>query len=317
MNDILSARGLADRALMKRLLAAWDRIFNQIEPDLIVGDLAPAASLAARGRIPLLLVGNGYTLPPAAMRRFPPLHRLADPQWNEEETLSAVNDVLREAGRPPLQYLPQLFAADARSVQTFALLDPYDLQRTEPLDGPIFERAAVARIGDGDNIFVYLSGGYPVARTLIPALAVFGGRVHIYAPGMPASGREMLAAARANIHAEPVELAAMLSTSRLAIHTGGSGVAAEALAAGVPQLILSWHIEQDLNGEALQRAGVGRVIRTYDPAVGISPSLIDDLLADRRMLARAEESGHLHRAILADSDPKARWESRCLELLRT
>ncbi len=76
--------GRADGAAVDRLLAAWDELFRQTRPALVIADFAPAAALAARGRVPLVLVGDGYTLPPHEMRRFPLLHRATPPVCNEE-----------------------------------------------------------------------------------------------------------------------------------------------------------------------------------------------------------------------------------------
>jgi UDP:flavonoid glycosyltransferase YjiC (YdhE family) len=315
LNDILSARGLADLGTLRHLLLSWDEILRRVRPDLVIADLAPAAALATRGRVPLLIVGNGYTLPPSGMKRFPPLHRIAEPRWNEDATLSAVNDALGGSDRPRLDHLPELFAGDARSVQTFALLDPYDMQRQEPLDGPLFDCAPIARAEDAENIFVYISGSYPVPKALEAALRPFANRVHICAPGSSDGEFRELSRAGATIHRDLVRLQKELSSSRLVIHTGGSGVAAEALSAGVPQLILSSHIEQDLTGEALQRVGLGRLIRAHE-VTSLSADLIAMLLADVAMSARAHESGHLHRSVLSRDDPALRCEQKILALLQ-
>jgi hypothetical protein len=60
MNDMLSAAGLADGDAVGRLLSVWDKIFGRIRSDLVVAGYAPLAALAARGRIPLMLAGNGF-----------------------------------------------------------------------------------------------------------------------------------------------------------------------------------------------------------------------------------------------------------------
>ena len=57
----------------------------------MIADFAPLAALAARGRIPLVHIGNGYTLPPHEMPRFPLLHRYSPPVWYEEQTLATIN----------------------------------------------------------------------------------------------------------------------------------------------------------------------------------------------------------------------------------
>src|SRR5262249_51401106 len=76
LGDRLGDSGLADPQALQQLLTAWQRIFDETKPDLVIADYAPAASLVARGRVPLALAGTGYSLPPAEMRTFPLLHRI-------------------------------------------------------------------------------------------------------------------------------------------------------------------------------------------------------------------------------------------------
>jgi hypothetical protein len=63
------------------------------------------------------------------------------------------------------------------------------------------------------------------------------------------------------IDQQPPPLTNVLRRSRLVVHNGGSGLASAALAAGVPQLVLSTHVEQNLAGEALERASVAGLVR--------------------------------------------------------
>jgi UDP:flavonoid glycosyltransferase YjiC (YdhE family) len=315
LNDILSAAGLADSAAVCRLLRAWDGIFKRTRPDLVVADFSPLAALAARGRIPLVLIGNGYTLPPHEMPRFPSLHRLSPPVWSEEKTLAAVNEAARRLRRTPLDRLPQIFSGDVCLVQTFPLLDPYDTQRTEPLQGPIFDRVPALRAAGASSIFVYMSTGYAPHPSVFEALRPFARRLRIHAPRLPAAQLDDLRRAGAQIDAEPVPLSDTLPATRLLAHNGGSGVAAEALVAGVPQLVLSAQVEQDRNGEALRRAGVARLVRTYEPGASVTCELINTMLNDDALATRAAELAKSHRSYLASKDALLSCERECLRLL--
>jgi UDP:flavonoid glycosyltransferase YjiC (YdhE family) len=315
LNDILSEAGLADAQVVHRVLSAWDKIFRRARPDLVIADFAPLAALAARGRIPLVLIGNGYTLPPQEMPRFPPLHRLSPPVWSEEKTLASVNAAARRRGRAPLERLPQIFSGDACLVQTFPLLDPYDTQRTQGLDGPIFDRVPAPRSAGASSIFVYMSGGYAPHPSMFEALRPFAPRLRIHAPRLPGAQVEDLRRAGAQIDAEPHALSDTLPATRLLVHNGGSGVASEALVAGVPQLVLSAQVEQDLNGEALQHAGVARLVRAYEPGASISSELIAEMLGDEVLATKAGELAKWHRDYLAARDALSTCEEKCLELL--
>lgn len=315
LNDILSGMGLADAAAVQQLLGAWDDIFKRTLPDLVIADFSPLAALAARRRLPLVHIGNGYTLPPHQMKRFPLLHRFSPPLWSEEKTLAAVNQAASAAGLSPLDHLPQLFSGDACLVQTFALFDPYDTQRSEFLDGPMFDRPPAAKDARADSIFVYLSSGYAQHPSLFAALCPFGARLRIHATGLPPGQVEELRRTGAQIDAGPVPLADILPATCLIVHNGGPGVAAEALVAGVPQLVLSAQIEQDFNGQALERAGVAKCVRVYEPDADISAELIGAMSSDDALVARAARQAERYRAELATKDAIGACERACLALL--
>lgn len=316
LGDSLASAGLADADALDDLLTQWSKIFQSVKPDFVVADYAPAAALVARGRVPLMLVGNGYTVPPADMTHFPLLHRTQEPVWDEIRLLTILNKVSRSHGLAPLERLPQLFSADDYLIETFPLLDPYDLQRMDPVDGPAFDTAPIAKRDNADAILVYLAPGYGIRRDLVRALIPVANKIRIYAPDLSFIQRSRLKLAGATLYRERLDLADALASAKLVVHFGGSGLAAHALAAGVPQLIFSTHIEQELNGLALQRAGVGTLVRSHDPDVKISSSIVSSTVNDRMLASRAAESGDIHRAMLRDLNPLAAFEAKSLRLLQ-
>jgi UDP:flavonoid glycosyltransferase YjiC (YdhE family) len=316
LNDVLSEAGLADGPAVQRLLAEWDGIFGTTRPGLIVADFSPLAALAARDRIPLILIGNGYTLPPHEMQRFPKLHRHSPPVWSEEQTLETVNTAVQSRGWKPLTRLPQLFEGDVNLVQTFPLLDPYDTQRPDNAGGPLLEYEPAPANADAHTVFVYLSGGYAPHPSVFEALMPLAQRVRIHAPAMAATHQQSLREAGARLDTKPPPLADVLPSTRLVIHSGGSGVAAEALACGAPQIVLSAQIEQDLNGEALQRAGVARLVRTHVPGAKIETALVRSAAEDQAMAGRAAALGRRHRKYLKSNDALSKCEATCLRWLR-
>lgn len=315
MCDGLAAMGLADGPALSALLAEWNCLFAKFKPDLVVVDFAPAASLAARGRIPLLLTGNGYTLPPSEMLHFPRLHQYSEPAWNESAVLDIVNKALRSFNGHQLHRMPQLFSSDARVIWTLPFLDPYAAQRSEPADGPIFEERPLAKAGNADEILVYLSRGYKIHPHIAGALAPFGDRVRIYAPELTGSQRDQLSQAGAHVHDHPLRMFQALTQSCLVIHQGGPGVAAEAIVAGVPQFVLAQHIEQELNGLALEKEGIGKMVRAYDPNTTVTSDDIGALMLNTASSTRAEQIGARHRDLLKTCDPLGKFERECLRLL--
>jgi len=317
LNDMLSAAGLADGEAVGRIVSAWDGIFGRFRPDLVVADYSPLAALAARGRIPLVQVGNGFTVPPAEMPRFSLLHRQAPPAFDEARTLETVNAAATRLGLVRLDRLPQLFSGDARVVQAFRLLDPYDTQRVSPVDGPFFEAPPKPRAADARQVFAYLSTSDGTQWPYVcEALAPIAKRLRVHAPLWPKAQLDRLTVSGARVDTSPQPIADILANSRLVVHLGGGALAAEALAAGVPQLILANHVEQNFYGEALEAAGVGRLVRTYLPETRLESDEIVSLMNDGAVAARAEALGCHVRGFAARHDALQRCEAVCIDLLQ-
>jgi UDP:flavonoid glycosyltransferase YjiC (YdhE family) len=316
MADWLGDAGLADAATLQKVLLGWTALFDEIKPELVIGDYAPGAGMAARGRIPLALNGNGYTLPPAEMASFPLLHLASPPVWSEKHLLETTNAALRDLGLQVLQRLPQIFAADAVWVQTFPLLDPYAECRNRPaqgglaLDGPMNPRGDGAR-----QILVYLSSWRGRHAAVLEALRPFAADVRVFAAGLSAAEREHYAAMGIRMEDKPFDLARDLAAARLAIHLGSAGMAAACLLAGVPQLACATDIEKELTGKALVKAGIGNFLRLYNPAVSLTADGVQALLADQAMAQRAQAIGAEHRSRYGDADPLGAFIETCLKLL--
>jgi UDP:flavonoid glycosyltransferase YjiC (YdhE family) len=315
LGDTLGDLGFADEEALRSLIGAWDRLFTRIAPDLVVCDYAPAAALAARGRIPLALTGSGFTLPPAEMEKFPLLHAMARPVWPEERLLETVNAALRAFDRQQLERLPQLFAGDLHWVRTFPLLDAYNLWRERPPQGPLIDRLPDARRADAREILVYISGHLGRHPQILHALRMVAERVRIFAPGVPGGELERLAGFGMRIERAPFRLPDELASARLVIHHGSAGISAEALIAGVPQLLLSIHIEHDLAGAALESAGVGKLIKLHDPAASRTADMIASVLNDGTMAEQAKKVGDFHRLMFEHADPLSEFDVGCRSLI--
>jgi UDP:flavonoid glycosyltransferase YjiC (YdhE family) len=315
LNDILVGAGLADSSVVHAMLAAWDRLYRTLNPALVVADFAPAASLAARHRLPLLLTGNGFTLPPHAMAAFPPLHQLSPQLYREDDSVAAINAALGKFGWHRLDRLPQLFEGDAHVVHTLPLLDPYAQLRGRPADGPLIDYVPRARTHDAWKVFVYVSNGVTVRDDLLRALRPVANRLRIVAPELADDARVELEHRGAHIFPSHVDLARLLPECRLVVHLGGNGLAAEAALAGVAQLVLSLHVEHDLTGAALERCGVGRRLAAYDPALDIAADTIRELIADDGLVHSAAEQGETLRENLVPGGAGDRFASEALRLL--
>ena len=180
----------------------------------------------------------------------------------------------------------------------------------------MFEELPIPRATDAERVFVYLSSDGTQSPSIHESLVTVAKRLRLHAPLWPKASLDQLAGAGACLDAAPQSLASILASSRLVIHHGGNGVAAEALAAGVPQLVLSRHIEQDLNGEAIERAGAGRLIKPHELATRLEPSLIQSMIDDDTMAARAAALGGRLRELTAQRDALLNCEAVCMGLLK-
>jgi UDP:flavonoid glycosyltransferase YjiC (YdhE family) len=291
MGDILAEIGLRIPEWLRQQITCWLALFATHRPDLVVADYAPGAVLAARGRIPSVAAGVGFTVPPAHLRELPPLHRRAAALHAEDRTLATVNSVVSEFGLSPLRSLVESLAGDAQCVCTLPALDPYAAWREEPVLGPLLGATIVRRSADAKDVFCYLREppGSDRQAEIAACLEALPSPVTAFLPGLDASTGERLRRGGVNVADRPVDLARQLARSRLVVHFGGHGTAAAALLAGVPQLILAFDIEKALIASALEGQGAARGFdyRRVDSATARTSILA--ALEDKQQLAKADE----------------------------
>ena len=73
---------------------------------------------------------------------------------------------------------------------------------------------------------------------------------------------------------------------------------------------------RNLNGEALERAGVGRLVKTYLPGTRLESDAIQSLIDDDAMAARADAIGSRLREFTARRDALINCEAVCMDLLK-
>jgi hypothetical protein len=315
LGDALGDAGFADAEFLRQQLQAWIHIVDQTAPALVIADFAPGASLAARGRIPLGLIGNGYTLPPGSMRSFPLLHHLAPPVRPEQQVLDVTNSVVRDLQLQPLAHLPELFSGDACCVHTIPLLDPYARWREHPLAGPVLERIPKPSTDDASEILIYLSSWIAPQWSFLDVLQPFAHRVRLFAAALPAAEREHFAAMGMRLESKPFDPAKDFAAARLVIHVGSEGTACLCVMAGVPQLVCAIDVEKELIGKALAEAGIGQFISIYDPAKRLTGEAVAALLANEPIATLARQMGERHRKAYPGTDPIAQFEADLVKLV--
>ena len=313
LGDTLADVGFGDPQVLRPRIEVWSGIIDQYKPTLVISDYSLGANLAVRGRVPLAVVGTGFTLPPPEMACFPPLHRYSPPVWHEGQILTSINSVANDMGLERLQWLPQLFEGDIKWVYTFPLLDPYAAWRSRPAQGPIME-ALEPRAADPTDILIYLSWSR-MRRQLFPALRPFARHIRVFAPALPQQELAVAVDLGMRVETQPFNFVRDLSRARHVIHLGSGGTATACLWAGVPQLACAIDIEKELNGRALARAGVGKLIPIYDPDIELTPEIVAEALSDDIVAERAEAVGEQLRAEYRSADPLGEFEAACLQMI--
>ncbi len=292
MGDALAYLGLDDKDAVAAMLLAWDRLIADVRPDAIVAEYAPMLQLAARGRVPVLAYGTGFTLPPAQLSAFPALFGNS-PVLAEEPLLANLNAALNKTGRMPLDALPQIFAADRSLVATFTELDPYRQWRRDPVKAPAILGPVPRSNGAGTEVFVYFNGRLKRPNAFWQALADTRLPVRVHDPQLTPNGIAALQAAGIEVARQPVPFATIVTRSRLLISHGGGGFVSSGLLAGLPQLIIPFDGEKRLNAAGvagtagcLQASFTGMEARQFTQL--LRATFDDQALADQAQAASPE-----------------------------
>jgi rhamnosyltransferase subunit B len=287
--DILADAGLSDSGVLEFLLRAWQGLFSDLAPDLLVAEFAPAALLAARGKIPRVALGTGFSLPPAHLPAFPPFTEGQRPVLEEAALLNVANHALARLGQALLPHLPAIMAAEAACPATFAALDPYGPHRKVP-PLPPFLPAKPTPAKHRDSLFVYLPAQSaqiaPILKALLTA-AARGHRIFGHLPGLPTAELNRLTAAGLHLNPTPLPLDAITEHARLILAQGGLGLTSTALAAGIPLLLLPTDREKRLTAEACERLGVARVCAPEVDPAPLLAEMLENHTAESNAKAKA------------------------------
>lgn len=263
--DILLGCGYDRAAHLAGLLGGWLALLRRWKPDLVVGDFAPTALLAARlMKTRRVAYGNGFAIPPRlaplpAFRVDAPIapERVAA---SDARALASVNEALARFGGAPLARLADQFETDEDFLTTFPELDAYGNRPSSGYWGPRFTADSGASVhwpaGSGKRVLVYVKRNLPQLDALIGALAAGPHRVAAFVPELDAGRVGALHGPRRIVSERPMRLAPLLAQCDLFVSHGGD-VCAGALLSGVAQLVFPSQYEQSLMGARVQQLGAG------------------------------------------------------------
>lgn len=258
--DLLASIGWRDAHALEGVLAGWIELLDVIDPDLVIYDHAPAAMAAARARgLPgIAVAASGFTLPPAVSPLPAFRHGNSGAESREGEVLRALNLALGNLGVPPVETLGALFDVEARALFSLPELDPYGPREDVEYLGPLHTaggREPGWPQGDGPRVFAYLKR-FDTLPALLDALAASGACALVHVSGLDDTDCARLSRGRLCVTTELFDIDRVLRDCALVISHGGS-LAASALLAGRPQLLLPLYVEQQLTAERVQALGAG------------------------------------------------------------
>lgn len=288
--DILADKGFADPEILWPVVEGWQRLLDVIRPAIIVGDHCPSLCLAAFDQVPLVLVGNGFTVPPTEFPTFPPLLADVPPGLPEERILASIAKVQRLRRRPAPETLPGLLAGAGNFAAAFPETDPYRAVRGAPADGPLKPPPAPAPVPPSRRFYAYLSTSYPGTGKMLASLAASRLEGDMYIQGATTGQIARLRKAGLSVHDRPPSLDEVVPRATVVLHHGGLGVATAAIAVGRPQLLVPRYLEQRLTAIALEEEGVARRLRhrrEHDTVADAVGRMMEDAGLAERALALA------------------------------
>ncbi|MCG8492580.1 MAG: hypothetical protein MI743_13250 [Sneathiellales bacterium] len=286
--DVLARQGFAYRNTVRSMMSAWDDILSLLEPDLIIADHSPGLNLAVRGTIPVINIGNGFTLPPSEMESFPQIITKGKSLVSEQRLLDMFNDLHRERGRPLMSKLPEIFDTEGQFVCTLPQLDPYKEQRRRLLCGPLEECLDQAPLPEKEHIFLYMANEAEDSEVALQAVKDTNCSATVYIRGASAERRKKFASDAVKMLDKPVSFSEMLPKATLVLHSGGGGTATSCLMTGRPQITFPRQSEANLSAKLLVKQGLGRPVPPSIKKEELT-EIISRTLGDRDLKDRCQQ----------------------------
>lgn len=323
MPEILEHYGFRHPASLAPLVDGWRTLFDLASPDLLIGDYAPAAMLAARdGRFARAVIGSGFFLPPED-HPMPPI----DPDGGadtarlaaaEARVTGAINAVLGARGIPPVSGVADAFAADERFLCTLPELDHYrrapDTRYWGVVGGPENGAEPQWPAGSGPRIYAYVRARGGIAQRVIDALSRMRCRSVVFAPDLGTRPSMMAPVPHVRVSRVPLPLQRIATHCDLAIVHGGHDTTAIFLLAGCPLLLVPLHREQLGLARRVEQIGAGVVAMPADGVRGLEEVLTRSMEDQRLRECAAAFSGRPSR--LCGAPVAEAVVDRCAELLR-
>lgn len=263
--DLIAANGFSSVADARSVIGGWDRLFDAVKPDLLVCEHAPGAAIAAFGRFPVALVGNGFVVPPTDGATFPPFEAGRGDANAQAPVLDVIRETLTALGRRAPNELCEPFRGVFRGVFAFPALDHYRAVRREAVLGPVEPMPPLTPLPSTKKLFAYSAADAAMIDPMTQALMALGSRASAYFRGTLGVRAAVLRSRGVTVHDRAPSLGAVLQDASVVFSHGGTGFAHAALAAGRPHVVYPRHLEAHMTARALETAGAGILLNPFEP----------------------------------------------------
>ena len=325
--DLLSLVGFDSSESILPVLNGWDRVFEEVDPDVVVFDHSPFALLAAIGsQFGKLQHSTGFCIPPD-LSPLPPLRPwlLRTPyeaQEREELLLASINDSLHARRQPALDRLADLYqSADENWLATYEELDHFGHEARQAASANSTEDWGTAKTtqtqtlsatcyqgitpppatglrpewptGAGPRIFAYLQSD-PTTLPLIAALGRLGYPTIARIAGIRPA-REFESFKSLKIIGDAIDVTHVAEQCDFAVLSGGHGTLAAVLLAGKPVVVVPIQLEQLLLAKRCEEAGFG----IGSPAVDVRyfTNAVAKIVSEPSYQARARAFANRYRTL--------------------
>ena len=223
--------GFDDPQMVGALVSEWEQCLRLYAPDIILSDASPSLNLAARKRVPIVVIGNGWTIPPDQDRvpLLRPPGEGVEVEDYEERIVSCARQVVGN-DRAPDRFC-DLLRGDWNALCVIPELDPYRDCRTDPYYwSPEMPAPRPVDPAERRGGLVYLPANHPARASITNACAKSNIAFRAYFGGAGAGQFGNLA-----VYDRPIDFIREVPRSQVVIHHGGLGTAMWAMVNGVPQ----------------------------------------------------------------------------------
>lgn len=229
--DILYMFGFSSSLTLDFHLKAWQNVINIVKPSFIITDSTPALVLAAKKRVPTIVLGNGFSVPPA-VEKLPLIRSSPVPDEAIKRYQIVTENVRQVTGfDAPLGYL---LNGDRTFIFGIPELDPYAEVRGKAeyigIHSAPFPQNLLNKNGEA---WAYLMDNWSYRGLVVDTFKAncdFGDLKHL------------------------------LKGKSFALHHAGFGTSITCLLAGIPQIVFPTDLEKSITAKQLIDLGVAIAI---------------------------------------------------------